>query len=404
MSTNYEVNNKITDKIHQTAKILSDKKLLTDNSSILGGNTGISLFHFYYSKIFQNEESNNIAYDIITKTFENISKGFSYHTFAGGLAGVGWLIEFLEQNDFLECSTDETIGELDDYLYNLMINEIKSENYDYLHGASGIALYFLKRKKSEKIIQYLSEYVDLLADIAIKEENRIKWISDISIDDNTKEKVYNLSMSHGIASLISVMSKLYAQNINKEKTKTLLEGAVNYLLYQEQDTNQYYSYFPSSIKIKNQKKETSRLAWCYGDLGISVALWNASKVLENKDMENKALEILQYSAGRKDLIKNSVVDAGLCHGAAGIAHIFNRMYRNTKQPEFKEAANYWYAETLKMANHKDSLSGYKAFRTEKYGGWTEEFGFLEGIAGIGLALMSSISDIDPAWDEILLLS
>ncbi len=34
----------------------------------------------------------------------------------------------------------------------------------------------------------------------------------------------------------------------------------------------------------------------------------------------------------------------------------------------------------------------------------EDFGFLEGIAGIGLAFISAISDIEPAWDEYLLLS
>ena len=146
------------------------------------------------------------------------------------------------------------------------------------------------------------------------------------------------------------------------------------------------------------------MAWCYGDLGISMSIWNASQTIKNKEWENKALEILRYSIKRTDLEKNSVIDAGLCHGAAGIAHIFNRMYINTKNTEFKNAADYWYVETLKMANHENSLSGFKAWHTEKYGGWQEEFGFLEGIAGIGLALMSAISDTDPTWDEILLIS
>ena len=394
----------IEKKIHQIEKILSEKTLLNDNFSLIGGRAGISLFHFYYSRIFQNEASNNIAYKFIENVFDSINNGFSMHTFAGGLAGIGWLIEFLEQNDFLETDTDEMLVELDDYLYKIMIEELKNNNYDYFHGASGIALYFTKRKNSHKIKEYLNEYVNTLSEMAVIEREIIKWESEIRITEENKEKEYNPSMSHGIASLISVLNKIYKLNINKVKSKKLIYGAMNYLFSIEQNTDKYYSYFPSTINIKSDQKATSRLAWCYGDLGISIALWNTSQILKNKVWENKVLEILYYSTTRKNLQKNRVIDAGLCHGSAGIAHIFNRMYINTKEQQFKDAADYWYAETLKMANHKNSLSGYKAWHTEKYGGWQEEFGFLEGIAGIGLTLMSAISDIEPTWDEILLIS
>jgi len=396
------MNSRIKKKIHQIAKILSNDKFLNYNVSLIGGNAGICLFHFYYSKKFQNEQSTEIAYKIIEDTFVKINNGFSFHTFAGGLAGIGWLIEFLEQNDFLETDTDEILAELDEYLYKLMIEDLKNHNFDYLHGASGIALYFTKRKQSKKISEYLNDYIDILSKISIKEGLSIKWISEINSSKN--EKFYNPSMSHGMASLISILSKIYSLGISKLKIKTLLAGAINYLLSIEQNINIYYSYFPNSINIKTGQKATSRLAWCYGDLGISIAIWNASQAVKNKEWETKALEILHYSTTRKDLDKNFVSDAGLCHGTAGIAHIFNRMYINTKDIKFKETANYWYTETLKMANHKKSLSGFKAWHTEKYGGWQEEFGFIEGIAGIGLTLISTISDIEPAWDEILLLS
>ena len=101
--------------------------------------------------------------------------------------------------------------------------------------------------------------------------------------------------------------------------------------------------------------------------------------------------------------KNNIVDAGLCHGTAGIAHIYKRMYINTNIIEFKDASNYWYSETLKMAKY-DIPSGFLAYRPIENGGLKKEFGFLDGISGIGLSLISAISDIEPAWDEALLLS
>jgi hypothetical protein len=40
----------------------------------------------------------------------------------------------------------------------------------------------------------------------------------------------------------------------------------------------------------------------------------------------------------------------------------------------------------------------------KIPGWRSEAGFLEGATGIGLALLGAISDVEPAWDRVLLLS
>ena len=107
---------------------------------------------------------------------------------------------------------------------------------------------------------------------------------------------------------------------------------------------------------------------------------------------------------RKSLEENNVVDAGLCHGTAGIGHVFYRMWWNTKMPEFKKAANYWFEQTLKMAKFEDGLAGFKAWHTPEYGGWVNTYGILEGIAGIGLALLSYYHEIEPTWDECLLLS
>lgn len=71
-------------------------------------------------------------------------------------------------------------------------------------------------------------------------------------------------------------------------------------------------------------------------------------------------------------------------------------------PEFKDVANYWFNETLKMSKFEDGLAGYKVWHTED--GYVNQMGILEGIAGIGLALLSYYYDMEPTWDECLLLS
>jgi lantibiotic modifying enzyme len=137
----------------------------------------------------------------------------------------------------------------------------------------------------------------------------------------------------------------------------------------------------------------SRLAWCYGDLGVAAALWQAGKVTENCSWMNKALDIYRFSANRISLQDAMVNDAEICHGTAGIAMMFSYMYRQTGDPTLMTARNYWVGQTLKMSKFTDGLAGYKKFTLDddKNVKWEESFSILEGIAGIGLMLLSGHS-------------
>ncbi len=250
--------------------------------------------------------------------------------------------------------------------------------------------------------QYLIHFIEKLFEKSIRQNNgEFKWIS--IIDYRSNKKVYNISMSHGIASIISVLSKIYIKNIEPKKVKLMIEGAIVYLLNQKLPPNQFNSIYPNQALESMDRLYSSRLAWCYGDLGIAMAIWHASQALNNKCWEEEAINTFLHSGNRRNLKLNGVADAGLCHGAAGVAHIFNRIYGYTGILELKKASDYWVDETLKMARHKDGLAGFKTWQNDSRV-WINEPGLLEGIAGIGLAMISAVSDIEPAWDECLLLS
>lgn len=155
--------------------------------------------------------------------------------------------------------------------------------------------------------------------------------------------------------------------MNTEKTFHLLNGAIRYLLNNQLDASLYHSTFPNGV-IESESPSNSRLAWCYGDLGIGMALYLAGKTTNNINWESKALEVLLRTTKRRTDDLTLVVDAGLCHGAVGIAHIYNRMYGYTKNIIFKEASDYWFSKTLDMAKFDDGLAGYKAWRKKEMGG------------------------------------
>ena len=75
------------------------------------------------------------------------------------------------------------------------------------------------------------------------------------------------------------------------------------------------------------------------------------------------------------------------------------MYNETQNENFHTSYLYWKEQTLKMAYHPDAPGGYKAFNPDLDYPWYLTYSFLEGIAGIGLFLMT---ETNSNWDEILL--
>ncbi len=363
---------------------------------LIGGCAGELLFKY----VSENKDSSIIEENLIA-LYELASTENTLLTYCSGLAGLSWLFNYFNEKEVVEVDMNEVFGETDEYLYTWMMQQINHGEYDYLHGAVGIGVYFLSRTSNEKYREYLSDLVDGLDKIAIKEEDgAVKFLSVLNHENG--ETGYNLSLSHGISSIIVFLTRGIEQDINKEKATALLNGCVKYLLKNRlQGTDEYYSIFPNSIS-EGQKSNSSRLAWCYGDLGIGIALYQAGVLTNNKEWEEFALEVLIKCTERRDLMQNGVLDAGLCHGAAGIGHIFHRMYRYSKDEVFKEAAQFWFDETKKMAIHEDGIAGYKAWHGKE--GWVNETNLLVGISGIALALYCWENNIDPDWDRCLLLS
>jgi len=142
--------------------------------------------------------------------------------------------------------------------------------------------------------------------------------------------------------------------------------------------------FPGFV-FPGVEARSSRTAWCYGDPGVSSTLQLAARLLEEPSWADAALAAARAAAGRPPW-ESGVDDASLCHGAAGLAHLFNRMYQTTGEPAFEEAARRWLRATLSLVEEMDRP-------------W-----FLEGLTGPGLVLLAACTEVEPAWDAVLAVS
>lgn len=397
-----DLNYKADNKIKEIADCLLKNNIAKKNILIDGIWSEI-FFLFYYSKYKQSQKHYDIAINLLEDSIKKINNSIPYYSFSGGLAGIGFSLQLLEEG-FIEPFFSDSYHDLDDYLYPIMIKQINKGNYDFLHGAMGVGLYFLKRKKrNPEVTPYLTTLINgIEKDAIIINNDQIAWQS--ILDEETNRTGINLGLAHGISSIIIFLVKCISEDIEKETSIKLITKAINYMLVQEiKSKDSINNHFPSWVE-PDKINQNERMAWCYGDLGVGLAIWLAGKTLNNKDWKEKAVEIFKNSTTRRDLHVYHIMDACFCHGTSGIAHFYNRIYHYTDYEPFKETALYWYDQTLKMAKYNDGVAGYKTWHIKKYGGLKNEYGILGGVSGIGLALISAVSDIEPNWDECLLLS
>lgn len=391
------------EKIDEIMQVLSNDKIaVSDTFGLLSGLGGRLLFIFEYCKLHNNDKGNN---QILEKAIDNlinmiIEQEYPIHTYCAGISGIGWLLCYLERRG----KKTEISPEIDDFLCRWISTDIQKQNYDFLHGFIGTTYYFICKNKNEKnrekIISSVLDYLYHGPICHVKDNSRY-WINW----NLKREKECNISLSHGITAIVAVLLKAVSLEYgNRTKIVTMIEQTINFILKQEINVDLYDSYFSYLSINSSDTIVKSRLAWCYGDLGIAVTLYNAGVKLNRSDWINKAMEILLFAArNRRNLEQNSVFDACVCHGTAGIGHIFYRMWWNTHNPDFKEAADYWFERTIEFAKFKDGIAGYKIWSTN--GHYDNDYcGILEGVAGIGLALISYAYETEPTWDECLLLS
>lgn len=368
---------------------------------LLSGTGGISLFYYSLFTATSNKQYAQEAINYINKSIKLLQKSTTYPTYAAGIAGLGTYLAYLES---IEFASNIINNEVDDYLFCQLEHYINNNYYDYLHGVIGIAIYFLYKyrvAKNDCTHAALNLTLRYLQSTKIIENDGYKW----GVPSKKRSGIeFNISLSHGISAIIFFLTKLHHIGFETDVDITnIILRAIKYINYQQIPVKQYNSFYPYLAIESTPVITGSRLAWCYGDLGIALTQYNAGRELDNHQIIQNALEILKYAAiYRRNIIANGIVDAGICHGSAGVAHIFNLMYHNTKLELFKEAADYWIQETILQSAHSDGYAGYSVWCPGNT--YHKSLGLLEGISGIALSFMSYLYPKTFNWDQFLLMS
>lgn len=115
---------------------------LSLNIGLFNGKLGIIIFLFHYAQYVNNDIYNQFAEKILEEVFNYISDDIPLNFFEG-LLGIGWSIEYLYQNKFIEGDTNEILEELDRKVLKINIETMNDLTID--KGLGGITHYVLAR-------------------------------------------------------------------------------------------------------------------------------------------------------------------------------------------------------------------------------------------------------------------
>lgn len=360
----------IENYLNHIGKFVSQYGRKSKDLGLFRGQAGIFLFLFNLGKLTNDPRYDDWANEILENIIINIRAVFADHSFANGLCGIGWLIEYLAQNQFIENNTNEILSDLDDLFNESIFNLL---DFSLTNGLISYGMYFLSRLTNPENFNVHQK------EMVVQIVNYLECF----LPDNVQEadEPENLTMLQGYLSVIPFLCKLYVININRYKVLCVIEKYVRFILSFESQQN-------TNLCFPNQTQDgTYSLQWNCGDLAVANALLQAAKVSENKGWENKALQI-----ALRTLTVKAIKDPGtsLLSGTAGIAHLYNQFYQYYHLPEFKESAIFWLNKTMKILKEQE----YDR---------PAEYGLIDGLAGTALVLLSSISEDPPFWDPLFSL-
>ena len=349
------------------------------------GQAGLALFFAYLERSLGHAAAgerarHHLDLAIAELTEQPAADPSLYH----GFAGVAWVAEHLAA-DATSCEDEDPNAEIDAALLSVLRHRPWRGEFDLLGGLVGWGVYALERLPRPSAAAMLPLVVSRLAECAERTAQGIVWR-----DPRNALREPDPGMAHGAAGAIALLARMLQEGAASPEAVSLLAAAVGGVIHRRRH---------------GVDDEEDDLAWCAGDAGLSVALLAAAHACGREDWEQAAL---RTAAGAADRYPEDAggLDPALCHGTAGLAHLFHRLYQATGDPALLAAARRWLERTLARRRPGTGIGGYLCRGRQADGGlgWLADPGFLGGAAGIGLALLAAAVPVEPAWDRLLLLS
>ena len=136
------------EKVHLLERIANHliiNSSFLDDLGLFHGKMGIVIFFYHYSRYTNNPIYEEFAGELLDEVYEDIHRGMSFD-FEDGLCGIGWGIEYLLQNGYIEGDSDEILEDIDRKIMEYDPRRITDTTFR--SGFAGLSCYIRTRLNS----------------------------------------------------------------------------------------------------------------------------------------------------------------------------------------------------------------------------------------------------------------
>ena len=284
--------------------------------------------------------------------------------------------------------------------------------FDTIRGLTGYGAYFLRRAPRGEETRAILDYCVRLTDpITHNGEVLPGWwtLTGPSGRPDTRfpDGHGNTGMAHGIGGVLALLALAARSGTPVDYHHQALRTILAWLdrWREETDRGPLWLYWVTRDELRTGLLAPSpprRPSWCYGTAGIARAQQLAAIALGDTDRQLDAEDAL-VAALTDTAQLNATTDNGLCHGFAGLAHIAARTADDAHPAtagQLRAAIPALLALPCPPGADPDETA--RTVVNDKDAGP----GFLDGAAGIALALMAPAAQAPPrtSWDACLLIA
>jgi hypothetical protein len=391
--------------VEDIAAALADDPVELVHPGFADGAAGRALYYAYLGAAWPDRGYAERVERYLTRALESLAEMPMAARLYGGFVGIAWVAEHLRR-EFNGPGDDDSNLPIDEALHEYMGISPWPGDYDLIGGLAGYGVYALERLPTSIARESLAQLVARLAETAVSDADGLAWRRTIELMPPERhaehpDGYFDHGVAHGVPGVVAVLAGALAAGVAVETARPLFERSLAWVMAKRGPPDGE-STFTTGLDTR-----PARSAWCYGDPGIAGALFAATRAVGDARGAADALAIARHATTRP-FERSGCVDAGLCHGAAGLALIYNRLWQATDEDVFADAARLWYARALDMRRVGRGVAGIQSYRTrtidDRNIGWFDDGSFLTGAGGVGLSLLAGISTIEPAWDRLLLNS
>lgn len=365
-------------------------------TALAAGTPGAALFFAELHAATGEQADADTAFAFLDQAIEQAAEERPAVQLYTGTVGVGWTLAYLERH---LLDPDPEPNDVDT-LVDAVLNTGRWREFDVIRGLAGVGVYLLERRHP------LDRVVDALDAISEKTDDGTTWWVDPTLVTEERAEMfpngyYDTGMAHGQAGVIAMLAAAHASGT--ENAKPMLEDTTRWLLAQRLPEGKGPGRYPLIFGKGDDSPSGGRLAWCYGDVGLAVALLAAGTALEDEAVLAEARE-LAYASADRSVESAGAMDASLCHGSGGLALMFARLAHGFGGDErLADAARTWARVILDMRVPGEGIGGVRySVPVGDQRGWEARAGLLEGATGVGMTLLALTTANPPDWDVLFL--